>query len=489
MMSLETFTDRAKKVLQLANQEAQKAGREHVGAEHLLLGLLSEGRGVGAYVLKNVGVSLASARAEVERLTLGGRKGFKPTGQQLPLSSQASAVLERTRDESAALGHQYVGTEHLLLALLHDQQSVAANTMRNLGLDFRAAREEVVALLGRAEQQPQSAAQPEPIIPDRPFRVGIVGVSGFGGGEVLRLCASHPYFEVVYVSGESSAGQKLRERFPGIPDGLADLMIEKWNPGSCSDLDVLFASLPTGESRPALARVPGRVRVIDIGGDHRFVDGWTYGLADVWPERVRTATRIANPGCYPAAAITALAPLLSRKLIEPAGVIIDAKSGVSGAGRGGGSTFGFADVNEDLVAYGLLNHSHVPEMAKALGEIAGSVASITFTPHLVPMTRGLLATCYCRGGASTAQCLDTARSFYRDRAFVRVVDQPPHTKWAAGSNLAFVSYACDPAKELVIAMCVIDNLGKGAAGQAIQNANLMLGMAESVGLTSAPLWP
>src|SRR5215212_5953761 len=164
------------------------------------------------------------------------------------------------------------------------------------------------------------------------IRIGIVGVSGYGGGEALRLCATHPAFEVVYVAGESSAGSKLGERFPGIGK-LSDLVVQKWDPAALPKLDVLFASLPTGESKEGLARVPAATRIVDIGGDHRFVDGWTYGLADVWPERIREATRVANPGCYPAASIAALAPLLANHLIEPSGIIIDAKSGVSGAGR------------------------------------------------------------------------------------------------------------------------------------------------------------
>src|SRR5205814_181843 len=134
------------------------------------------------------------------------------------------------------------------------------------------------------------------------IRVGIVGVSGYGGGEALRLCAGHPTFEVVYVAGESSAGQKLTERFPGIGK-FADLTIQKWDPSSLPALDLLFASLPTGESREALARVPEKTKIVDIGGDHRFVDGWTYGLADVWPDKIRGAARVANPGCFPVAAL------------------------------------------------------------------------------------------------------------------------------------------------------------------------------------------
>jgi N-acetyl-gamma-glutamyl-phosphate reductase len=320
------------------------------------------------------------------------------------------------------------------------------------------------------------------------IRVGIVGVSGYGGGEVLRLCATHPAFEVVYVAGESSAGSRLIEKFPGI-GRLGELTISKWDPAALPKLDVLFASLPSGESKDALARVPASVKIVDIGGDHRFVEGWTYGLADVWPDQIRTSTRISNPGCYPSATLAALAPLAASKMIAPAGIIIDAKSGVSGAGRGGGSTFGYAEVNEDVSAYGLLKHAHVPEMTKAITRLAGSAASLTFTPHLIPMTRGILATCYAQGKATTAECLEAARKFYADRPFVRVIDKAPHSKWATGSNLVFVSYAADPDRSLIIALAAIDNLGKGAAGQAVQNANLITGQPETAGLEGTPLWP
>ncbi len=323
------------------------------------------------------------------------------------------------------------------------------------------------------------------------FRIGIVGVSGYGGGETLRLCATHPEFEVAYVAGESSAGSMLSERFPGIGK-LGNLRIQKFDAATLPPLDLIFASLPTGESREPLGRVPASTRIVDIGGDHRFVENWTYGLADVWPEKIRGATRVANPGCYPAASLTALAPLVANGLVESNNLIIDAKSGVSGAGRGGSdSRFAFAEVNEDVSAYGFFKHAHVAEMNAALTQIGGSKspAAVTFTPHLIPMTRGILATCYARGRATTDQCVDAARKFYADRPFVRVVDKPPHTKWALGSNLAFVSYAAEPDRQLVIALGAIDNLGKGAAGQAVQNANLMLGLSPNIGLDGAPLWP
>lgn len=262
-------------------------------------------------------------------------------------------------------------------------------------------------------------------------------------------------------------------------------------PATLPKLDVLFASLPTGTSAEALARVPGDVKIIDIGGDHRYAENWAYGLADIWPDEIKGRNRVANPGCFPAATLNALAPLLVNGLIEPGNIVIDAKTGISGAGRGGGdSKFGYAESNENLIPYGLLKHVHMPEIASTIEWLSGGSADgLVFTPHLIPMTRGILVTIYCRGQATTAQCLDAARRFYADRAFVRVTDRPPQTKWATGSNLSFVSYAADPERNLVIAMGVVDNLGKGAAGQAVQNANLICGLPESTGLDGAPFWP
>jgi N-acetyl-gamma-glutamyl-phosphate reductase len=322
-------------------------------------------------------------------------------------------------------------------------------------------------------------------------RVGVVGVSGYGGGEILRLCANHPAVEVVYAAGESSAGQRLGSRYPGLGGHLADLTIQAFDPRRLPVLDLLFLSLPTGDSRAAAPAIPPDVKVIDVGGDHRFVDGWTYGLTEIaGPGCIAESARVADPGCFPAAALLALAPLVSKHLVEPTSVIVDAKTGISGAGRGGGSTFGFAEVNEDVAAYNLFKHAHAPEMREAISRLAGgAAASLVFSPHLVPMTRGILATCYARGRLTTSEALKAAREFYAESAFVRVSDAPPHSKWAQGTNLAFVSYAADPDAETVIALGAIDNLGKGAAGQAVQNMNLMLGCPEQLGLDLVPMLP
>jgi len=329
-------------------------------------------------------------------------------------------------------------------------------------------------------------------------RVGIVGISGYGGSELHRLCLGHPAFEVTYASGESTVGQSLGQRFPALAGHpAAGLVIEPFVPEKVGHLDLLFASLPTGKSAGPLAKVPAGTRVIDVGGDHRYVQGWTYGLTELpgQREQIKRATRLANPGCYPAAALIALAPLVREGLIEPEGIAVDAKSGVTGTGRGGASDFGYAETNEDLFAYGLSGHPHVPEIRRSLADLAGRAASVAFTPHLVPMTRGILATCYARprGAVDSARLYAAAEKAYRDEPFVKIVPvekgRGPHTKWASGSNLVFVSYAVNADTGLVVAVAAIDNLGKGAAGQAVQNANLMTGQPETAGLSGLPLWP
>jgi N-acetyl-gamma-glutamyl-phosphate reductase len=330
------------------------------------------------------------------------------------------------------------------------------------------------------------------------MKIGIVGVSGYGGSELLRLCAGHPAFEIAYVGGETTAGQALAQRFPAL-GGLAagKLVIQPFAPEKITGVDLLFVSLPTGKSREPLARVPTNVRVVDVGGDHRFVEGWTYGLTELpgQREKIRGASRVANPGCYPAAALLALAPLVKEGLIESEGIVVDAKSGITGTGRGGASDFGYAETNEDVFAYGLEAHPHVPEMEKALAQVGGRKSTIAFTPHLVPMTRGILATCYARprGNASAQRIFEAAQACYRGEPFVRVLPlekgRSAHTGWTTGSNLAFLSYALNAQTGLVVAISAIDNLGKGASAQAVQNANLMTGQPETAGLSGLPLWP
>jgi N-acetyl-gamma-glutamyl-phosphate reductase len=328
------------------------------------------------------------------------------------------------------------------------------------------------------------------------MKVGIVGASGFGGSELLRLCAGHPRFEIAYVAGDSTAGRPLSDLFPGMgAHPAARLVVQRFVPAETGGLDVLFVSLPTGKSREPLARVPASTRIVDVGGDHRFVEGWTYGLTELpgQRDRLRNATRVANPGCYPAAALLALAPLVKEGLIETQGLIVDAMTGVTGTGRGGASDFGYVETSEDVFAYGLESHPHVPEMETALAQVADGKVTIAFTPHLVPMKRGILATCHARPlrAVTAAQLHEAAQACYAGEPFVRVVvpekGRSAHTRWATGSNLAFLSYAVNARTGHVIAMGAIDNLGKGASAQALQNANLITGQPETAGLEGLPL--
>jgi N-acetyl-gamma-glutamyl-phosphate reductase len=326
--------------------------------------------------------------------------------------------------------------------------------------------------------------------------IGIVGVSGYGGSELLRLCVAHPAFEVSYVAADRSAGRPLAERFPALAGTRhGALVVQRFAPEEVRGLDLLFVSLPTGVSRELLARVPSSVKLVDVGGDHRFVEGWTYGLTELPGQRAKIARthRLANPGCFPAAALLALAPLVKDGLVEPEGIAIDAMSGVTGTGRGGASEFGYVETNEDVFPYGIESHPHVPEMEKALEQVGGRRSTLAFTAHIVPMSRGILATCHARprGAAQAARLYDAARSCYEGEPFVRVRalerGRGPHTSWATGSNLAFLSYAVNPRTGLVLAFGAIDNLGKGAAAQAVQNANLMTGQPETAGLAGLPL--
>jgi len=330
------------------------------------------------------------------------------------------------------------------------------------------------------------------------MNVGIVGISGYGGAELLRLCAAHPSFRVTYASGDSTAGQSLKQRFPALAGHpVGEIVIQPFVPEKISGIDLLFASLPTGKSREPLAKVDPKILIVDVGGDHRFVDGWVYGLTELPGQRakIKGCRRLSNPGCYPAASLLPLAPLAKNGLIEMEGIVIDAKSGVTGTGRGSASDFGYAETNEDMFAYGLERHPHVPEMQAALIQVAGRTATVAFTAQVVPMSRGILATCYARplGTVSTAQLIDAAKAMYAKEPFIKVYDaekgRSAHTHWATATNLAFLSYAVNPETGLVVAIGAIDNLGKGAAGQAIQNANLMAGQPETAGLEALPVWP
>lgn len=347
--------------------------------------------------------------------------------------------------------------------------------------------------------------------------VGIIGASGYAGGELVRILARHPQAQITYIVSESNAGHPLARAFPGLHGTPAGALVcQKFNVGAASKAaDVLFMA---GESGAAMKTAPELLqlgkRLVDLSADFRLRDVDTYetwykiehvassllqqtvyGLPELNHDFVMGAQLVANPGCYPTAAILALAPLLSSGLIDARGIIIDAKSGVSGAGRAKfGIDYHFAEVNESLKPYNLGVHRHVPEIEQELSAAATPAhVTVTFTPHLVPMTRGLLATCYARPvkTTTTEQVIDTLRSAYADAPFVCVRDSGdyPSTKDVNGSNFCHLSARVDTRTNQVVVVSAIDNLVKGAAGQAVQNMNLMLGLPETMGLEGPGLWP
>lgn len=339
------------------------------------------------------------------------------------------------------------------------------------------------------------------------YRIGIINVTGFAGMEAARLLWNHPAARITAVTGRSLAGQRLGEAFPHLrPYGDLQITTEIE-----SDVDIVFSALPTAASAEACAPfVRAGVKVIDIAADFRLRDpaafqDWfgqphpapelladaVYGLPEVNRDRIAAAKLVANPGCYPAASILAMAPAVERGLVTGP-IIVDAKSGISGAGRGTGGGFGYADVNEDVSAYKIANHNHQPEIQQELAALReGPAPAVTFVPHLVPMTRGIHATCYATlaQGISQGEVLELYRDFYVDAPFTAVTERPPHTKHTLGNNMCLVHPQVDERNGMLVAVGVLDNLVKGAAGQAIENMNLMLGLPQNAGLDLPAVYP
>lgn len=342
------------------------------------------------------------------------------------------------------------------------------------------------------------------------MRIGILNVTGYAGLELIRLLAWHPEMEIVAVTGRSQAGKSLGEVFPftGLfPNGsLAEMTITE---EITTEVDLVFSGLPHKASAEALLPlIEDGIPVVDIAADFRLHDPETYkewyqehpcpehlqhavfGLTELHREEVRQAKIVANPGCYPTGTILGLAPALAEGLIVP-NVIVDAKSGISGGGRSLTLTNHYSEVNESVEAYALQGHRHMPEIVQELGEAAGTDVQVTFVPHLVPMTRGILATCYATlAGAVTQQEVDDLYyARYADEPFVQALSVSPKTKWTYGSNHCLIHPVVHERTGHLIVATAIDNLVKGASGQALQNANAMLGLPETMGLEAKPLFP
>ena len=342
------------------------------------------------------------------------------------------------------------------------------------------------------------------------MKVGIINVTGYAGSELARILEGHPDVEVASVTGRSAAGKRLPEVLPQL--WRLDLPITR---AVDESVDVVFSALPSGASAETLAPlVDGGVKAVDIAADFRLHDPAefqraykvdhpaphllpkaAYGLPEIHRESIRQSSLVANPGCFSEAAILALAPAV-REGLAVDDVIVDAKSGISGAGRGGLATDTrdhYAEANENVVVYGLDGHGHQPEISQELAELReAETARVTFIPHRVPMTRGIMATCYARlrDEAIDAQAVrDAYRDFYAGEPFVRVTDVPPQTKQTMGSNLCLVYPTIEPGSGRLVVVSCLDNLVKGAAGQAVQNMNIMSGLSETEGLEHLALYP
>ena len=366
------------------------------------------------------------------------------------------------------------------------------------------------------------------------MKVGVVGASGYAGVELLRLCAGHPEFEVAVATAGGHRGEHVAHHTPSLAAAYPSLTYAPTDPSELDGLDLVFLALPHGQSQQLMADLIPRVAtVVDLAADFRLSDPslyplwygethrapellgrFVYGLPELDRDQLHGAHLIAAPGCYPTAALLALAPLIRAGVVAgptagtPApALIVDAASGVSGAGRAPKDNLHFGAVDEDFVAYGLLGHRHTAEMEQGLG------APVLFTPHLAPMVRGILATCYARPSGpgpgpgadpgpghdpgsdnhpatlTTSDVLDVLHQAYDDEPFVTVTDGPPSTKATSGSNCAHVTARVDPRTGWVLAICALDNLVKGASGQAVQCANLALGLPEVTGLPTVGLYP
>jgi N-acetyl-gamma-glutamyl-phosphate reductase len=333
------------------------------------------------------------------------------------------------------------------------------------------------------------------------IRVAILGASGYVGGELMRLIAAHPAMAVHVAFGASQAGQPVASAHPHLALAHGDERFAQWDSKLLDGCDLIFAALPHGETqRLANELIAPGVPVVDLGADFRLNDAaeferwygeaharpellerFVYGLPEFNREAISKAKLVAAPGCYPTAANLVLKPLIDAGTIEREGVVVDAASGVSGAGRKASQGTHFCVVDGSYRAYGLTSHRHTAEMEMVSG------ASVLFTPHLMATSRGILATCYAKW--SGGDPLEILREAYESEPFVHVGETLPETKWATGSNAAFLSARLDERTGTVVALAAIDNLGKGAAGQMIQCANLMLGQEETAGLSVVGVYP
>ena len=356
------------------------------------------------------------------------------------------------------------------------------------------------------------------------IKAGIIGSTGYAGAELVRLLLGHPDVKIVWYGSRSYVGEKFSSIYGNMFKIVEDTCLDDNMVELAREADVVFTATPQGLCASLVSEdILQQTKIIDLSADFRlkdvnvyekwygithanpsYIEEAVYGLCEINREKIRHARILANPGCYTTCSILTLYPLVKEGLIDPDSIIIDAKSGTSGAGRGAKTANLFCEVNESIKAYGVASHRHTPEIEEQLGYAAGREIVLNFTPHLVPMNRGILATCYAAFNKEIKSLLQEGNSeaagtrvreayekYYKDEYFIRLLGSKtlPETRWVEGSNFVDIGWKLDARTGRIIAIGAIDNLVKGAAGQAVQNMNLMFGLDETKGLAFAPLFP
>ncbi|MDD6208528.1 MAG: N-acetyl-gamma-glutamyl-phosphate reductase [Clostridiales bacterium] len=345
------------------------------------------------------------------------------------------------------------------------------------------------------------------------IRVGIIGSTGYAGQELVRLLLNHPEAEIVWYGSRSYVDQKFASVFGNMFQIVEDVCKDDNMEALQNEVDVIFTATPQGFCASIITEeVLSKVKVIDLSADFRikdvsvyeewykiehkspqFIGEAVYGLCEINREEIKKARLVANPGCYTTCSILSLYPAVKEGLVDPHSIIIDAKSGTSGAGRGAKVNNLFCEVNENIKAYGVATHRHTPEIEEQLGYACNEKITLSFTPHLVPMNRGILVTAYAnlKKAVSFEEVKAVYDRYYEKEQFVRVLDDstPVETRWVEGSNYVDISFKIDPRTNRLIVMGALDNIVKGAAGQAVQNMNLLFGLPEHTGLDLVPLFP
>lgn len=345
------------------------------------------------------------------------------------------------------------------------------------------------------------------------IKVGIIGSTGYAGQELVRLLLQHKEVEIKWYGSKSYIDKKYYEVFQNMFQLVENICMDDNMDELAKQVDVIFTATPQGFCASLVTEdILSKVKIIDLSADFRikdvdtyekwynlkhqspqFIEEAVYGLPEINRDEIKNARLIANPGCYPTCSTLAIYPLLKEGLIKPNSIIIDAKSGTSGAGRGAKVANLYCEVNESIKAYGVSSHRHTPEIEEQLSNACNDEIFINFTPHLVPMNRGILVTAYADllKEVTYEEVKDIYDTYYKDEYFVRVLEKDvyPETRWVEGSNFVDVNFKIDPRTKRIIMMGAMDNLVKGAAGQAVQNMNLMFGLQEQEGLKLVPMFP